>query len=239
MAFRKELCEVYDSIFPVRPLVIDFLSQGLSAGAKVLDVGCGTGGHSLALAQKGFRVTGIDLEQAMIETALEKELPESSEFRLMNMLELTSHFAIDSFDSVYCIGNALANLRSRSEVFNAISQFAQVLQDDGELVIQIVNYDRIPRDSSFRLPTIDNAEKGLRFKREYFPQPQGLLEFKTELQFQGLSHRDSSLVYPISSEELAEGIALAGFGLWELFGSYDSKPVDAESAGLILRAGKR
>lgn len=44
----------------------------LAPGALVLDVGCGWGRHSIALAQRGFRVVGIDPAAAMVASARER-----------------------------------------------------------------------------------------------------------------------------------------------------------------------
>jgi cyclopropane fatty-acyl-phospholipid synthase-like methyltransferase len=49
------------------PFLIEQLK--LPQGASILDVGCGTGRHSVALAQHGFAVTGIDLSEEMLEKA--------------------------------------------------------------------------------------------------------------------------------------------------------------------------
>ncbi len=39
---------------------------------SILDLGCGTGGHSLILAEKGYKVAGVDLSQEMLEIGRKK-----------------------------------------------------------------------------------------------------------------------------------------------------------------------
>lgn len=56
---------------------VDFLEEvlGLLPGASVVDVGCGTGRHSVELARRGYRVTGADISQGMLrEDARELKL---------------------------------------------------------------------------------------------------------------------------------------------------------------------
>ncbi len=49
------------------------LSKYFSKSVRtILDLGCGTGGHSLILAERGFNVMGIDLSQEMLEIGRKK-----------------------------------------------------------------------------------------------------------------------------------------------------------------------
>jgi SAM-dependent methyltransferase len=50
---------------------VDFLLEELSLwpGGSILDVGCGTGRHSIELARRGYAVTGIDLSTEMLAGA--------------------------------------------------------------------------------------------------------------------------------------------------------------------------
>lgn len=55
----------------------DFLEQvfgprGVATGASVLDLGCGTGGHVVPLALRGYAMTGVDRSAAMIDRAAAK-----------------------------------------------------------------------------------------------------------------------------------------------------------------------
>ena len=50
---------------------VDFIEKEINFNkeARILDIGCGTGRHSLELARRGYTVTGIDLSPSMIGKA--------------------------------------------------------------------------------------------------------------------------------------------------------------------------
>lgn len=48
---------------------VDFIARELGGPCRVLDVGCGTGRHSIELARRGFAVTGVDLSAAQLARA--------------------------------------------------------------------------------------------------------------------------------------------------------------------------
>jgi LmbE family N-acetylglucosaminyl deacetylase/ubiquinone/menaquinone biosynthesis C-methylase UbiE len=79
---------------------------GLPRGAKVLDLGCGAGTAVVELAKRGFKVTGIDVADAMITQA--KETARDAGLADQVRLEVGSAYAIDhpddSFDLVIATG---------------------------------------------------------------------------------------------------------------------------------------
>jgi 2-polyprenyl-3-methyl-5-hydroxy-6-metoxy-1,4-benzoquinol methylase len=50
---------------------VDFLVEELQLppGSAILDMGCGTGRHSVELAKLGYKMTGVDLSSGMLEVA--------------------------------------------------------------------------------------------------------------------------------------------------------------------------
>jgi SAM-dependent methyltransferase len=77
-------------------------SLGLQPGMRVLDVGCGPGRHSLALARRGIETHGVDLSPDFIalarETAAKEHVPAT--FEELDVRDLS----VDAeYDAVLCI----------------------------------------------------------------------------------------------------------------------------------------
>jgi len=52
----------------------DFIEKeiGFNQSLRVLDIGCGTGRHTIELSKRGYGVTGIDLSESLLTRAKEK-----------------------------------------------------------------------------------------------------------------------------------------------------------------------
>ena len=83
---------------------VDFLvaALGLEPGMRVLDVGCGPGRHSLALARRGLDVVGVDLSPEFVDLARAAAESEglSAHFEVLDVRDLAS---AGEFDAAICL----------------------------------------------------------------------------------------------------------------------------------------
>src|SRR5712691_4119860 len=97
----------------------DFLVKALEceADSRVLDVPCGNGRLSFELAGRGYRVTGVDISEEVIEEAMSRLSPPADaggtdliapvDFIVGNMRNIEGE-AI--YDGAYCFGNSFGFL---------------------------------------------------------------------------------------------------------------------------------
>lgn len=113
---------------PVNQAVVDFV-RTIPPNSKILDVGCGTGYPiSDYLSSKGFKVTGIDISNKMIERANSLKL-ENAEFYTSGLLEYESSDLFDAviaFDSLWHIP-----FKRQEEIYRKLSY---LLKKDGVLL---------------------------------------------------------------------------------------------------------
>lgn len=74
----------------------------LAKGARILDVGCGTGRHSIELAKRGFSVTGLDLSSGMLEVAKRKASEAGAQVDWIHD-DATTFKADKPYDAALCV----------------------------------------------------------------------------------------------------------------------------------------
>ena len=121
---------------------------GLQPGEQLLDVGCGTGRHAVALAAMGAVVTGVDLSSAMLERAraravaagVDIELVEADARALPDGLE-PHNVAICLCEGAFCLvaddAEPLAHDRA------ILTSIYDVLRPGGRLVLTGLNAGRL------------------------------------------------------------------------------------------------
>jgi len=111
---------------------VDFLEKtfDVKPGARILDVPCGNGRHSIELARRGYRVTGIDLSDEFLAAA---RAGLGADWRQgdMRALELEA----SAFDGAFCFSNSFGYL-DHAGVKSFLSALAGALKPGARLIIE-------------------------------------------------------------------------------------------------------
>lgn len=94
-----------------------FEDLGVPGDGRVLDLGCGTGGHAIPLARMGYRVTGVDSSKPMVDIAMEKAADVSAEFLHQDMRELNLG---GEFDAAICMFGGFGHIIETTDVRRAL-----------------------------------------------------------------------------------------------------------------------
>ncbi len=113
--------------------LIDHL--GPPARSSILDVACGRGRYSKILAEKGFRITGIDISYDSIAFAKKFET-ENLEFYQHDM---RLPFRVNYFDYCFNFFTSFGYFKTRREHDDAIRTIANGLKPNGFFVIDYLN----------------------------------------------------------------------------------------------------
>jgi SAM-dependent methyltransferase len=82
----------------------------LSAGARVLDVPCGNGRHSIELTKQGYRMTGVDLSAEFIAEARLTAGSDALNIEWVHS-DMRAVGAMPEFDGAFCYGNSFGYMR--------------------------------------------------------------------------------------------------------------------------------
>jgi SAM-dependent methyltransferase len=202
--------------------------------ATMLDVACGKGRHSKALAEMGFDVTGIDLSFSSIEAAKEFE----DEHLHFYQHDMRLPFWINYYDFAFNFFTSFGYFKTRREHDNAIRTIAQSLKSNGIFVIDYLNAPY----ASTHLQHIDRKEiDGITFK---ITRRQDDTHFYKDIHIDdaehpGYRHAYSEKVAKFSLIDFTEMFTKQGLQVQQVFGDYQlGNYNENDSPRLIIVAKK-
>jgi len=111
---------------------------------RAVDAGCGSGFHSLLLAQLGVKVAAVDVSAEMLRRLRKHAREFGVQIRALQCRFQEMRKSIpDQHDTLFCLGNSLTHTLRTDGLRATFRSFASVLRPGGILLLQLLNYERI------------------------------------------------------------------------------------------------
>lgn len=228
-SFYDEIAPYYHLLFADWDEAIAYQSELLTpiireqwgeSAQSILDVSCGIGAQSLALAGAGFQVTASDLSPASVARAREEAARRGLDisFSVGDMRRAYDHHG-GGFDVVLSAGNAVPHLLDDQSIIDTLGQFYACLRPGGGCLITTRQYDQEERGTNLFKPfgvRQEGEERTIIFQVWDFDGPDyydfAMFFVQENVRTRAITTRVSrSRYYAISPDHLVSLVAQAGF----------------------------
>ena len=212
---------------------------------SVLDLACGTGSMTLALAERGFDMIGVDRSCEMLSVARDRAAELGLSDRILWLQQDMTDFELyGTVEAVVCCLDSINHLTKRDELYSCLRLVHNYLTPDGLFVFDLNSkskFETLYGDASyvFEAPGVFCT-----WQNAYHPKSK-LCHFDITLFEEGkdgryvrYDERQTERMYPLKSIEKA--LDACGFSLIGAYGSPKCEPITEESERwyLVARAIK-
>jgi SAM-dependent methyltransferase len=227
--FGEPVAERFDERYAhkAEPAVVDpivaFIADLAGEGAA-LELGIGTGRIALPLAQRGVRVHGIDLSEAMVARLRGKAGADQVGVTVGDFATAT----VDgTFSVVYLVANTIMNLTTQDEQVACFQNAAAHLEPSGCFVVEVLvpGLQRLPPGETFQLFAAESTHVGF---DEYDVARQGLISHHYWVEGDKVEVFSPPFRY-VWPSELDLMARLAGMTLRERWAGWKREPFTSDS----------
>jgi SAM-dependent methyltransferase len=186
----QELYENYGNSYENEPFVsgtigeVDFIEKELNFNRDkdILDIGCGTGRHSIELGKRGYSIVGVDLSPSMIKKA-ENKLSDDLDVKFIIKDALNLEYQNEFDLTIILCEGAFSLMENDTKDFKILENAYNSLKNGGKLIISVLSaykqlveenndFNLLTQREEFVLDIIDdngNKKKIKGEQRYYFP----------------------------------------------------------------------
>lgn len=235
---------IYENYYPIPnlthldiPFWLDIASQ---YGDPILDLSCGTGRVTVPLAEKGFRVTGIDIADSMLEVAKDK----SSQVEWIKA-DIQNFDLKRKFPLILLPANGIWHLFNQEAVEDCFACVRRHLAPGGKFIIDTFN-----PGTKASLDMLFDSRKNI---YSIYPDPQGKgtvvvtstnevdlteqiykIKFSFKLVGEAQEHLEEKTFRLYFPQELETLLKYNGFKIEKKFGNYDGSLFNSHSVLQII-----
>lgn len=205
----------------------------LPQGAEVLDLCCGMGRHSIALAEFGYQVTGVDLSEVLLQKAMRLDVDGQVAWHRGDMREVP----LDSqFDAVVNLFTSFGYFTEDAENERVFQEMDRLLKPGGKFIVDFLNPAYVKKHL---VPSSQRIEEGITI-RETRTIEEGFVRKKIVISQDGAPDRtylEQVKLYKRAAFE--EMLKKAGLHIDQIYGGYDEQRYEAELSPRMIFVGHK
>jgi SAM-dependent methyltransferase len=208
---------------------------GISPGAKVLDLCCGVGRHSLELARRGFHVTGVDKTAAYLERARRQAKAEGLDVEFLQD-DMRTFCRPDAFDAAINLFTSFGYFEDPEDDRRVVTNVYRSLRSDGAFLMDLMGKEvvaRVFQERGWR------EEDGIILLEERkVSNNWGWIENRWVIVKDGEKREVKISLRLYSAVELSALLAECGFDRVDVYGDAKGAPYDHTAKRLVAVARK-
>ncbi|MDN3243173.1 class I SAM-dependent methyltransferase [Glycomyces tritici] len=209
---------------------------GIRERSSVLDLCCGQGRHSIAIAEFGHEVRGLDLSKRMLDAARAHQLAAGVDVTWIHadMRDIPAGLELDAVLSLY---QSFGYLEHRNDDLEVLKAIRAALATDGRLLLQVPNRDAVAKDfwqSRFTLLP-DGSHLG---EVRQFDPASGWLRLTMTIFRDGSSQRREFRIRLYNASEIEQMLISAGLRLVQVSASLSGAAFNLDSDRMVVVASK-
>jgi SAM-dependent methyltransferase len=209
----------------------------LKSGACVLDLGCGTGRHSLELARRGFQVIGIDRTAMFLEEARTRAAAEKLKIQFVEA-DMRTFVSPEKFDAIVNLYTSFGYFEDPEEDKRVLKNVFASLKLGGKFLIDVIGKEVFARMIPFREHEWFE-DQDVFYLQETKPIENWSRVKGRWIRFKNNEKKEFTISHQLySGSELLSLLHEAGFPTVSLFGELTGLPYDHTARRLIALAIK-
>ncbi len=207
---------------------------GITDG-DVLDLCCGPGRFSIAMARRNFTVTGVDRTEYLLEMARRKAFLEDLSVEWV-LEDMHSFIRPDSFDLTLCMFTSFGYFEKHEDNMRVLHNIRDSLRQGGKLVLELMGKEVLA--SIFSPISTDELENGTLLVQKHRIED-GWRKIHNEwliIEDDRVKNRWKFSHWLYSAAELEDMLQVAGFSELQIYGNIHGMPYDSDATRLVAVA---
>ncbi len=208
----------------------------LNPEARILDVCCGQGRHTLELVQRGFKAEGIDRSRFLIQKARSTARKEGLQTTFKEGDARKLPYPADSFDVVVILGNSFGYFETTQDDIRVLDEVKRILKPWGTLLLDVADGEYLK--TNFQARSWEWIDEQMFVCRERSLSADGMRLISREVitgVTKGVVADQFYAERLYTQEQIKELLTRSGFGQITLHGSFTPDSARNQDLGMMAQ----